>query len=111
MDDVVWGKLPILPPERSLAILPLEPSSSKPGGFGRRKLLFFSTKYFFHTRRIILRAVKSYDMGCSDLFPVRGSCAANFYLPSKSIALGESEPTNLGSSGKHTNHYTTETRT
>jgi len=82
MDDVDWGKLPILPPERSLAILSLEPSSSKPGGFGRRKLFFFSTKYFFHTRRILLHAVKSYDMGTVQIyFPSVDSCAANFYLP------------------------------
>jgi hypothetical protein len=47
MDCVGWGKLPILPPERSLIILPLEPSSSKPGGFGRRKLLFFLRNIYF----------------------------------------------------------------
>jgi hypothetical protein len=37
----------------------------------------------------------------------RGRCAANFYRPEKSIALARFEYTNFGSSGKHTNHYTT----
>jgi hypothetical protein len=37
MDDVDGGKLPISPPERSLAILTAEPSSSKSEGSGRRE--------------------------------------------------------------------------
>jgi hypothetical protein len=31
-----------------------------------------------------------------------------FYRPQKSIALAGFEPATFGSSGKHTNHYTTE---
>jgi hypothetical protein len=37
----------------------------------------------------------------------KGRCAADFYRPLKSIASAGFEPANLGSSGKHTNHYTT----
>jgi hypothetical protein len=49
-NDVDRGKLPIRPPECSLAILPAESSSGKLGGFGWRKLWILSTKYFFHCR-------------------------------------------------------------
>jgi hypothetical protein len=39
----------------------------------------------------------------------RGRCAVDFLSPlKKSIALGGFEPANFESSGKHTNHYTTE---
>jgi hypothetical protein len=37
VDGVDWGKLPILPPNRSLAFVPEEASSSKSGGSGRRE--------------------------------------------------------------------------
>jgi hypothetical protein len=57
---VDWGKLPIRPPERFLAILPAELSSSESGGCGRRKLWILSMKYFFHTRRVLLHAVKKH---------------------------------------------------
>jgi hypothetical protein len=40
--------------------------------------------------------------------PLEGRCAADFYHPWKSIASATFEPAILGSSGKHTNHYTTE---
>jgi hypothetical protein len=33
---------------------------------------------------------------------------ADFYRPKKSIPLAAFEPRNLGSNGKHANHYTTE---
>lgn len=37
VDDADWGKLPIRPPECSLAILPAEPSNSKLRESGQRK--------------------------------------------------------------------------
>jgi hypothetical protein len=38
---------------------------------------------------------------------LRERCAAGFLSPLKSIALAGFEPANFGSSGKHTNRYTT----
>jgi hypothetical protein len=85
VDDVDRGKLPIRPPERSLVILPAEPSSSKSEGSGRMKLWIFSTKYFFHTRRILLHAVKSYDI----VYPVLllRKSAADFFIALKNPSL------------------------
>jgi hypothetical protein len=37
-----------------------------------------------------------------------GSRAMDFYRPYKSIVFARFEPANLGSSGKHTNYWTTE---
>jgi hypothetical protein len=59
------GKLPIHPPERSLAILPAEPSSSKSGGSGRRDWWFLSTKCLFHTRQDSLTCCKILRHGAS----------------------------------------------
>jgi hypothetical protein len=60
------------------------------------------------TSRVLLHAVKSYDMGPSRLTShPKGRCAADFYRPQKSIALAGFESATFGSSGKHTNHYTT----
>jgi hypothetical protein len=54
------------------------------------------------TSRVLLHAVKSYDMEPSRFAPhPRGRCAADFYR------LGRFEPATFGPSGKHTNHYTT----
>jgi hypothetical protein len=51
---------------------------------------------------------KSYNMGLMTLLPSKGSCAKNF-IPLKSPLLSAGfEPMNLGSNGKHDNHYTTE---
>jgi hypothetical protein len=36
----------------------------------------------------------------------KGTCAADFYRPYKSIPLTGFEPATFGSNGKHTNHYT-----
>jgi hypothetical protein len=60
--DTDWGKLPIRLPEPSVEILAAELSSSKLGESGRRKWLILSTKYCFHTCRVPLHAIKSYDM-------------------------------------------------
>jgi hypothetical protein len=38
----------------------------------------------------------------------RGRCAADFIALKKSMALAGFKPATFGSSGKHTNHYTTE---
>jgi hypothetical protein len=40
-------------------------------------------------------------------FPSEGRCAADFYRPSKSIALVRFKPVTFRSSGKYINHYTT----
>jgi hypothetical protein len=60
------------------------------------------------TLRVLLHAVKSYDMGPYGFTShPRGMCAADFYRPWKSVALAGFEPATFGSSGKHTNYYTT----
>jgi hypothetical protein len=81
VDDVHWGKLPIGSPGRSLAILPTEPSSSKSGKSGRRKLSILSTKYLFNTRRVLLHAVKSYNMGPPHLLPLWKKACSGFLSP------------------------------
>jgi hypothetical protein len=59
------------------------------------------------TSGVLLHAVKSYDMGLSRFTShPRGRCVADFSRLSKSIALAGFEPATFGSSGKHTNHYT-----
>jgi hypothetical protein len=50
--NVDMKKILIRPPERSLAILPAQPSSSKQGS-GRRKLWIFFNEYPFQTHRIL----------------------------------------------------------
>jgi hypothetical protein len=40
--------------------------------------------------------------------PPEGRCAADFYRSFKFIASAGFDHATLGSSGKHTNHYTTE---
>jgi hypothetical protein len=51
------------------------------------------------TSRVLLHAVKSYDMGPSRFTShPRGKCAADFY---------RFKNPNFGSSGQRTNHYTT----
>jgi hypothetical protein len=65
VDDVDLEKLQIRPPERSSAVLKTQPSSSKSGGSGRRKLFILSMKYFFHTRRYILNIIKELRHGDS----------------------------------------------
>jgi hypothetical protein len=60
------------------------------------------------TSRVLLHAVKCYDMGPSRFTShPRGRCAADFLSPLKYIALAGFKPATFGSSGKHTNHYTT----
>jgi hypothetical protein len=49
------------------------------------------------------------DKNPQHIFLRMGSKAgADFYRPEKSIALAAFEPASVGSSGKHTNHYTAE---
>jgi hypothetical protein len=71
VDDDDWGQLWIRPPEPSRTILPAEPSGSKLGGSGPRKWRTLCTKYSIHTRRVLLHATKSYDMGHPALLPLR----------------------------------------
>jgi hypothetical protein len=51
----------------------------------------------YGTSRVLLHAVKSYDMGVLRIY----------IALKKSIVLAGFEPATFGSSGKHTNHYTT----
>jgi hypothetical protein len=89
VDDVNWGKLPIHPPERSLAILPAEPSSKKLGGSGHRKWWILSMKYFFHTLGVLVLAVKSYNRGPLALLSLqRKVCCRFFTLKNPLLRLG-----------------------
>jgi hypothetical protein len=58
--------------------------------------------------RVLLHAVKSHDMGPSRF---TSHPRGRFYRPLKSIALAEFEHGTFGSSGKHTDHYTTKATT
>jgi hypothetical protein len=62
-------------------------------------------------QRIFFHAVKSYDMGPPDLFPIRRKMCCGFFRPYKSIVSDGFEPATLGFSGKDTNYYTTEATT
>jgi hypothetical protein len=57
------------------------------------------------TLRVLLHAVKSYDMG--PYFPSERNVCCGFLSPCKSVALAGFEPATFGSSGKHTSYYTT----
>jgi hypothetical protein len=48
-------------------------------------------------------------MGPPALLPIRRKVCCGFLLPLKSIASAGFVPATVGSNGKHTNHYTTET--
>jgi hypothetical protein len=61
-NDVDWGNFPTRPREHSLTVLSAEPSGSKSEGCGWSKWWILSTKYIFHTPRVLLHAVKSYDV-------------------------------------------------
>jgi hypothetical protein len=54
------------------------------------------------TSRVLSHAVKSYDIGPPALLPVREEGVLRIF-----IALTGFERANFGSSGKHSNHYTT----
>jgi hypothetical protein len=61
--------------------------------------------------RVILYAVKSYDMGppaLPALLPIQWKVCCGFLSPLKYIASAGLELANLGSSGKYTSHYTTD---
>jgi hypothetical protein len=59
-------------------------------------------------QELFLHAVKSYDMDLPALLPIREGVLRIFIALKKSIALAGFEPAIFGSSGKHTNHNTTE---
>jgi hypothetical protein len=65
------------------------------------------------TSRAPLHAVKSYDMGPSRFTShPRGRCAEDFIALKNPSPWPDFEPATFGSSGQHTNHYTTKaTRT
>jgi hypothetical protein len=90
--------------QSSLVILPAESSGSKQEEQekGMINLAFLSIS--FHSCKWFLHA----DTGPRLYFPSEKSRAPYFYRPLKSIASAGFEPTNLGSNGKHVNHYTTE---
>jgi hypothetical protein len=67
-------------------------------------MLNFSTKYLFHTCRVLKHAVKSYDMGPTALLPPEGRHAADFVAlknPSPTVGF---EPANVESNCKLANH-------
>jgi hypothetical protein len=110
VDDVKWKKLPICPPEHSSAILSTEPSS-KLGTCGQRNDGSYLRNISFKLTEIFTCCKKSYNMVPLGLLPLRRKVWCIFFRPSKSITLAGSEPANLGSSGTHTNHYTTDATT
>jgi hypothetical protein len=110
VNDVDWGKLPICPSDRSLAILRAEPSSSKSGVCGRKEWWILSTKYFFRFRGF-LHAVKYYDMQPPALLPLQKKMWYGILSPLKIHRLGHVWPANCLSNGKQTSHYTTEATT
>jgi hypothetical protein len=97
------GKLLILPPDRSLAILPAKLSSSKTGENGEGHDKFSLTKYIFHTSKGSFHAITSHDMGPMALLPLRRKACWGFLSPSPGFELA-----NLGSNYKHANHKTKE---
>jgi hypothetical protein len=48
------------------------------------------------------------DLTSPALLPLRRKMCNGFLSPLKSIDLTKFEPANIGSNGKHANHYTTE---
>jgi hypothetical protein len=71
---------------------------------------FDHAKYFYSNfPSDFLQAVKSYNMGPWAVLPLQMKACHGFLSSlKKSIASAESEPTNLGSNGKHAKHYNTE---
>jgi hypothetical protein len=60
--------------------------------------------------RVLLHAVKAYDMGPSRLLPVREDGVLRIFIALKNPSPWPGfEPATFGSSGKHTSHYTTKT--
>jgi hypothetical protein len=107
VDDVNWGKVPIHPPGCSPAIPPAQPSSSKSGGSEQRKL-WMSTKHFFPICsslaccKILWHGVSGFTSHLTE-----GVLQIFIALKTYNVSAGF-EPANLGSNGKHTDHYTTE---
>jgi hypothetical protein len=62
---------------------------------------------FLHTSKWFLYAVKSCDIGPTDLLPLRSKACCAFLSPLKTHHSAGYEPANLGSNGKHANHYRT----
>jgi hypothetical protein len=105
------GKLPICPPECSLAILPVEPSSSKSKGSGQKKwwfclrnISFIHVEFFYMPQNLKTCGRRLY-------VPSKGRHAVDFLLPLKINRLDQVWTAKLGSSGMYTNHYTTEETT
>jgi hypothetical protein len=62
----------------------------------------------YGTSRVILNAVKSYDMDLPALHPIREEGVLRIFIALKNPSSWPGfEPANFGSSGQHTNHYTT----
>jgi hypothetical protein len=83
VDGVNWGKHLILPPVRSLAVLPAKPSTIKLRWYRQREWWVLSTNYFFHTCRVLLHAIKSYNMRPPALLPLERKVCCRFLLPLK----------------------------
>jgi vacuolar-type H+-ATPase subunit I/STV1 len=85
--------------QSSLTVLLAESFGSKEWEFGLVKYLCSYLQVIF------LHAVKSYDTGPWALLPLWRNIYCGFSLPLKIMILAGFEHVNLGSNGKHTNHY------
>jgi hypothetical protein len=67
----------------------------------------FCLSYHYHTWRHLWHTIKSYDISPTALLPIwKKSCNGIFFaLKNPSLSTGL-DPANLGSIGKHDNHYT-----
>jgi hypothetical protein len=92
--------------QSSLAILPAEMSGASRRNGQRSENFAFSVSEIPQGIFNMPWNLMTWDLQL--YFPSEGRCAADFYCPWKSIASARFEPATLGSSGKHTNHYTTE---
>jgi hypothetical protein len=99
--DVDRGKLLIRPPVSSLAILPTEPPSIKPGGSWRRKWWILSTKYLFRTSQSSLASRKILRHEADGFTSTPKEGVLQILITLKIYRLGR----------VWTHHYTTETTT
>jgi hypothetical protein len=87
-------------------------ATEKPNSEGDRNLERYVRKFCLSVSLSYLKGSlicrKSYDIGPTALLPSERSRATDFMALMNPSLLAGSEPANLGSNGKHDNHYTTE---
>jgi hypothetical protein len=74
----------------------------------RRKWWIWPSNCLCSYSKWILLSVKRSDIGQTNLLPLRCKACFGFLSPLKFITSAGFDPANLGSNGKHANHYTTE---